>query len=172
MDGERAPPITPATATATATPRARLSSPVRQLTVVSAVIVMVITAAVAVATALFQTAVAHRHDTGRASLNAQYAQQLLAIFGDQRIVMFRYMARGAPASLAAVQALDTRFRNVVSAIQPGEVASEARLTAAMTAQANYYASFQASVPRPTPAQRSGLLPSESWTTRLPQSPSR
>jgi Methyl-accepting chemotaxis protein (MCP) signalling domain len=122
---------------------------------VSTVIVVVITAAVALATALFQTATAQGNATGDAAFNAQYAQQLLAIFGEQRIDMFRYMARQTPGSLAAVQALDTRFRDVAGALKPGSAADESRLASAVTAQADYYAFFQANVPSPiaSPTQR-------------------
>jgi methyl-accepting chemotaxis protein len=122
---------------------------------VSAVVVVVITVAVAFAIALFKTATSEGNAANDASFNAQSAQQLVSIFGEQRIVMFRYMARRTPASLAAVQALDGRFRGIASAIRPSNAADEARLAAAVTAQAAYYASFQASIPPPaaSPAQR-------------------
>ena len=109
-------------------------------------IVVVITTAVVVATALFQAAVWQGHAASQAAFNAQSAQQLVSIFGEQRIIMFRYMARRTPASLAAVQALDRRFRGIAGAIQPSNTADEAMLAAAVTAQAGYYASFQASIP--------------------------
>jgi methyl-accepting chemotaxis protein len=109
---------------------------------------MIITAAVAVATVLSQTAASQGNATADAAFNAQDAQQLIAVFGEQRVFMFRYVARPAPPTLAMVQALERRFRAVASALQPSGPADEARLAAAVTAQANYYATFQASIPPP------------------------
>ena len=63
------------------------------------------------AIALFQTATSTGNATGAAVFNAQYAQQLLATFADQRLATYRYFAVPTPNALAAAQALDTRFRD-------------------------------------------------------------
>jgi methyl-accepting chemotaxis protein len=129
--------------------RARLSSPLRQIAVAGAVIVVVIMAMVAATAVLFRTAAAQGNAAGDASHNAQYAQQLISIFGEQRIVMFRYIARQTPAALAEVKALEGQFRGVAGALRPSSPADETKLAAAVTAQASYYATFQASIPPPS-----------------------
>jgi methyl-accepting chemotaxis protein len=112
------------------------------------VIVVVITAAVAVATVLFHTGAAQGNAADAAAFNAEYAQQLLAIFGNQRLDTYRYIAAPAPSSFSTAQALNTQFHAVAGALHPANATDQARLASATAAQASYYAVFKATIPPP------------------------
>ena len=109
----------------------------------SAAVVLVITAALAVTLILFDVAVTQEDYAGDASGDAQYAQELNYLFAQQSLVMYRYLAHGTPPELAAAQALGAQFRQVADEITPeGPVAVQA-LASAEAAQARSYTEFLA-----------------------------
>jgi methyl-accepting chemotaxis protein len=115
----------------------------RRVAVVSALIVAVIACAVTVTIALDQQAIGQSQDARAADMDSQYAQQLTSIFAQQRILMFRYIATGSPAGLAAVRALNAQFAQIAALVTPETSAQTTALSDAVAGQARYYAAFQA-----------------------------
>jgi hypothetical protein len=120
----------------------RVSS-ARSIPVAGVVIVAVIAAAVAATIGLYQAAIAQARDAHAADDHSRDAQQLVAVFAEQRIVMFRYIATGSPAVLSSVEALNAQFRRTAKALTPGTPAGAQALANAVAAQAHYYSAFLA-----------------------------
>jgi methyl-accepting chemotaxis protein len=111
--------------------------------VVCAVIVAVIAGAMGVTVGLYGVALSRADDVHNADADNERTVQLAALFAEQRIVMFRYLATGSLATLNTVQALNAQFHQVVGAITP-ETPDRARaLAAAVAAQQRYYSGFTA-----------------------------
>jgi methyl-accepting chemotaxis protein len=115
----------------------------RRISVVGVVIVAVIAAAVAVTIILYQLALAQAADSRAADQNSQRAQQLVSVFAEQRLLMFRYIAQGTPSALRSVEALNTQFHQIASAVSLGAPARARAVADAEAAQARYYATFRA-----------------------------
>jgi methyl-accepting chemotaxis protein len=114
----------------------------RRISVVGVVIVAVIAAAVAVTIILYQLALAQAGDSRAADLNSQRAQQLVSVFAEQRILMFRYLAQGTPSTLSSVEALNAQFGQIANALTLEPARAQA-VADAVAAQARYYAAFRA-----------------------------
>ncbi len=115
----------------------------QRIAVVGVVIVAVIAAAVAVTIVLYQQAITQAEQARAADLDSQRALQLTSVFAEQRLVMFRYIAKGTPSVLSSVEALNTQFHQAAGAVAPETPAGEQLLTDVVAAQARYYATFQA-----------------------------
>jgi methyl-accepting chemotaxis protein len=96
-----------------------------------------------VTVSLFKVALYQSDDAQRAGVNSQYAQQLSSVFAQEQLAMYRYIAQGTQAALADAQSLDAKFRAIARAPSPGGTAAALSLAAATTAQARFYAIFQA-----------------------------
>jgi methyl-accepting chemotaxis protein len=116
---------------------------VQRISLAGVVIVAVIAVAVAVTIILYQLAITEAGQSRAADLGSQRAQQLTAIFAEQRLAMLRYIAKGTPATLSSVEALNTQFHQVIGAETPETPARARVLEDAVAAQARYYAVFQA-----------------------------
>jgi hypothetical protein len=93
---------------------------------------------------LYQKAIGQARDAAAANVDARYAQELISIFAQQRIVMFRYIATGSPAVLSSVDALDAQFHQVSAAVTPETPARAQALASADAAQARYYSGSRCS----------------------------
>jgi len=115
----------------------------RRVSVAGALIVALIAAAIAVTIGLYQAAIAHEGDAQAAAADSQRAQQLVSIFAQQRLVMFRYFTTGSAAELSSVEAFNTQFHQVASAVIPDDPGEAQVLTKAVAAQERYYSAFLA-----------------------------
>src|SRR5260370_940824 len=115
----------------------------RRVSVAGALIVAVIAAAVAVTIVLYQAAIAQAGDARAAAADSQRSQQLVSIFAQQRLVMFRYFATGSSASLSSVEAFNTQFHQIASAVIPDDPGEAQILATAVAAQERYYSAFVA-----------------------------
>src|SRR5580658_1049040 len=122
--------------------RQQRSWSVRRISVAGVFIVAVIAAAVGVTISLYQEAIGQASDARVSEINSLHAQQLTSIFADQSLVMFNYIADGAPSALITVGALNAQFRQIADEVTP-RTSTRAALTDALAAQAGYYADFQA-----------------------------
>jgi methyl-accepting chemotaxis protein len=116
---------------------------VRKAAIVSAAVVVVITAALAVTLSFFAVALTEGDNAGDAASDAGAAQELNYLFAQQSLVMYRYIAHGTPADLAQVQAISAQFHQVASQISPEDPAATQALARAEAAQARSYATFLA-----------------------------
>jgi methyl-accepting chemotaxis protein len=111
----------------------------RRIAVVGVVIIAVIAAAVAVTISLYQEAIGQAGQARAADTEARNAQQLVSVFAQQRLVMFRYIATGAPAALSSAAALDAQFDQIADAMS----AKTPALADAAGDQDHYYSAFLA-----------------------------
>ena len=116
---------------------------VRRISVAGVAIIAVIAAAVAVTIGLYQAAIAQAGDEHAADSDSLRAQDLISIFAQERIVMFRYLASGSSATLGSVEALNAQFHQVASSVAPETSARSQALANASAAQAHYYSAFLA-----------------------------
>ncbi|MDX6417101.1 MAG: hypothetical protein QOG28_1721 [Trebonia sp.] len=109
----------------------------------SAVVVAVIAAAVAVTVSLFQVALNQSDKATEAEVNSAYAQELNAIFAEQQLVMYRYLGQGSVSALAEVQSLNAQFHEIAGQLRLRNSEASQALATPLTAQAGFYADFQA-----------------------------
>ena len=116
---------------------------VRLISVLGVLIVAVIATAVAVTIGLYQEAIGQANDAQAAYTDSLSAQQLVSIFAEERLSMFRYIGQGLPSALASVETLNTQFHAVAAAVTPETPTRAHALDDAVAGQASYYSAFQA-----------------------------
>ena len=114
----------------------------RNVAVISALIVALIAAAVAVTIGLYQSAITQSQAVHVTDQDSQNAQKLTSIFAQQRLLMFRYLAQPTPSALAETRSQDAQFDQVTATITPTSPSYVRLLAEAVAAQDHYYSEFK------------------------------
>src|SRR5216683_6486832 len=150
----------------------RTSRSMRSVLAAGSVLVIAIAGAISVILIRFENASGSIAAATGAERNVSRSAELTAIFAEQRLSMFRYLATAAPLDLAAAHAAQAQFTGLAVTVKPGTLAAKTALARVVINQAAFYAAFQKAVPlataRPSHAAYAvGPLDSMSPTVTVP-----